>query len=111
MRADVSDDRLPPAGPRWSRATAEGLRHAFEAGSKRVTVARGARLNRMNDPYIQLLLTGGFVVLPSVIAVWAHLWHRRPLVWALITMLATPYLFLVVVIALALKGRSRLTPG
>jgi hypothetical protein len=61
----------------------------------------------MNDPLVELLVITGFGVLPLAIAVWAYFLHRRPLVWAGITMLATPWFFVSVVVALALKGRSK----
>ena len=59
----------------------------------------------MNDPFVAFLVVAG-IGLPALIALWARAWHRRPLVWALITFFATPWGFLFVVLALALKGRA-----
>jgi hypothetical protein len=56
------------------------------------------------------LLVMGWVVLPTLIGLWARAWHRRPLVWAGIAVLATPFLFLFVVLALALSGRTKAAP-
>jgi hypothetical protein len=60
----------------------------------------------MNDPFVAFLVISG-LALPTLIALWARAWHRRPLVWAAITFFATPWGFLFVVLALLLKGRSR----
>jgi RsiW-degrading membrane proteinase PrsW (M82 family) len=60
----------------------------------------------VNDPFVAFLLLSG-IILPTLIALWARAWHRRPLVWALITFFATPFAFLFVALALLLKGRSR----
>ena len=59
----------------------------------------------MNDPLVEFLVVAG-VVLPTICALWARAWHRRPLVWAAIAFFATPWGFLFVVLALLLKGRA-----
>ena len=59
-----------------------------------------------NEQYVGGLLVVGYLVLPTLIGLWARAWRRRPLVWAVVTMLATPFLFLPVVFVLMLKGRS-----
>jgi hypothetical protein len=65
----------------------------------------------MNVQSVGILLIMGWVVLPALIGLWARAWNRRAIVWAVITILATPYLFLFVVLALALKGRSKAHPA
>lgn len=54
-----------------------------------------------------LLLLGMDLVLATVVALWARAWHRRPLLWALIAFIATPFGFLFVVVGLLVMGRSK----
>ena len=59
----------------------------------------------MNDPFVEFIVLSA-ILLPTLIALWARAWHRRPIVWALITLFATPFGFLFVVLALLVRGRG-----
>jgi len=54
-----------------------------------------------------LILFGIGFGLAALIGLWARAWHRRPLVWALITFFMTPFGFMFVVLLLLAKGPSR----